>query len=186
MIYTKETASQPMIKLMECLHLDKLNVEEGRDREGCYYSFRDLGQSCYKRSLNEFVDTLIKRYKVATSPIALKFLKDCLETKDNEYNSFLGYREYEIVKVEVNKTCVPFGVLLRFKDNGEELHFLTTNLSYALGDYGELMKYVSICKRYYTAGGLKESDVDFIFGGVGHSTKRRMYCRDDEEILQGV
>ena len=176
MLITKETATKPIKDLMEYFKLKEVHTNEWRDRYGIVLVVEELGLECYKRDLKIAVEQIISQHKYATSNEALQLLKK-VEKRDNHYARFMNKREYEIVRVEMNKDiCVKFGVLLRFKDNGEERHFIETGLDYGLRDKEHLEKYLArYTTRYWTAGGIEDNKVDFIFNGVGFSTKYAGY-----------
>ena len=185
MLLTKETATKPIKDLMEYFKLKEVHTREWRDRYGIVLIIEELGLECYKRDLKVAVEHLISQYDYATSDEALKLLKK-VERSDNHYARFINKREYEIIKVEMNKDiCVKFGVLIRFKDNGEERHFIETGLDYALRDKEKLEKYIRKVPVYWTAGGIEDSKVDFIFNGVGFSTKYAGY-QARSEIYEGA
>lgn len=164
-------------KLKDYFKLNDITVEEWRDKYGKLISLKEVGLTCYKRDIDTEVPALIERHKFATSKLALTYLKQ-ISKIDNEHAEFLGLRKYEVVRVEMtNDAFLGFGVLIRFKDNGEKRRFLETGLVYALNSEERMKEYVERAKtaHYFTAGGLEVNDVDFLFKGVGHSSKKEMY-----------
>ena len=181
---TKENASKPLLKLMNHFKLEELEVKEWRDKYGKMVDITTVGLCCYKKNLDESVDRLINKYEFAKSKTALRMLKK-VEKLDNHYASYLGYREYEILEVNYIGDYVDLGVKIRFKDNGQTRNFIETGLSQGLRSKESLEDYIKWYRKvYFTAGGLKDSDVDFIFHGVGHSTKQEMYTYDSDRIIQ--
>ena len=181
---TKLNATKPLLKLMNRFNLEEMDCIEWRDKYGKLIDITTVGLCCYKRDLDESVDRLISKYEFAKSKDALKMLKK-IEKLDNHYASYLGYREYEIIKVNYIGDYVDLGVTIRFKDNGETRNVIETSLSQGLRSKESLEDYIKwYRKTYFTAGGLKDSDVDFLFHGVGHSSKQDLYTYDNDRIIQ--
>ena len=178
----KKNQELKLQELKEFFKLDKLTIEDWHDCYGNGVNIKEIGLSCYKRDLELSIQEIMDQYNFALSCVAEQMLQEVAK-KDNMYANYLSKREYEIVKVFMSKSCVRFGVTIRFKDNGETRHFIETGLDYALHDYEKMYEYVNRDVHYFTAGGLNDEDVDFIFHGVGHCTKKEMYCRDDNELF---
>ena len=180
----RENAKGALKELMDTFKLDEVTISHWRDKYGMMSSIDDFELCNYTRDkqFENLIKLFITQYQYATSKEALDLIKK-LEDKDNHYARFLGLREYEILKVQPQKSFIRYGVKIQFKDNGEERNFIETGLSYALKNKEELMRYIKEERTYFTAGGLQNKDVNFLFHGVGHSTKKDMYCFEPTEEL---
>lgn len=171
-------------KLQKSFELKTLTYEEWRDKYGIVSRVKELGWHCYKKTLESDVDALINdcKYALTCEKQALQLLNQLAE-RDNEHAKFLGFREYEIIKVNMLKDYIRFGVTIRFKDNGEQRYFIETSLSYGLTSAERLVDYVNRTRTYSVAGGL-DKEPDFIFHDYGFSSKSDMYSYKPESIFQ--
>ena len=177
-------------KIKKEFGLETVTLEEFKDKYGLMINIKELNSCNYKRVFEEHVERLVEEHQYAKSKHALKKLREIAKV-DNYHARFLSKREYKVVKVF---TCVePFlgyGVLIKFKDNGELRYMYESGLCYCL--CGRFEKehekntpwyYGRKNRSYFTAGGIKDKDVDFIFHGVGFSTKVDMYNRNGEKVI---
>jgi len=178
---TQKAIEKLLEKVKECFELEELHTHEYRDKYGALFYIEELRWHAYKKDLEKCINELISSYKFATSNLALTFL-NLIAEKDNHYANYLSLREYEIVRVRLLENNW-FGVEIRFKDNGEIRNFIETGLSSALLSGENMSRYYNSYSRYFTAGGLKDQDVDFIFHGVGFSTKSGLYSFGEEESV---
>lgn len=176
-------------KLKKAFNVEKLTIEEFKDKYGLMIFIKELGITCYKREFDSQVDRYIEEYQYANSKEALAKLK-AIERKDNHYAKFFGYREYRVVKAfTAVEPFMGFGALIEFKDNKERRYMYESTLTWHLSgrsknyDKGN-WHYGSSSGRYFTAGGLLDKEVDFIFNGVGFSSKKDMYSRTVEQVLE--
>lgn len=172
-----------MDQLKKCFNLKELTVEKWKDKYGMITYVKELGFEDYSRNFNESAIKLMESYRYATSDNALKYLKK-MAKKDNHYAHYLRKREYEVIKVYMAKSFVRYGVVIRFKDNGETRYVIETGLSTGLKSQENMEKYMSWYNTYFTAGGLRDKEVDFIFHGVGHSSTNDLYSVEETEIFQ--
>lgn len=174
-IITKENANAEELRLMETFKFDTLHIEPRRDAGGKYYHIKELKTCLYcltEKHLYECFNEIVDTYKNATSKKTLQQLRK-LAKKDNAHAEYLGLRQWK--PIEVKKLSDGFyGVIIEF-ENGERHNFVESSLSYYLKNEQKTKEYVNWNRRYFTAGGLEDNDVDFIFNGVGHSTKKELY-----------
>ena len=174
---------QAMIeKLKQHFNLPQLTMEEWKDKYGKIIYIKELGFETYKRDFNNAAEELIESEKFATSGKALECLKAMAE-RDNMFAKKIGKREYEVVNVFMSKSFVRFGVTIKFKDNGETRNVIESGLDSGLRNEKRMMEYLVWYHNYFTAGGLRDDEVDFIFHGVGHSSTNDMYSRTNEELF---
>lgn len=184
-IITKENAGVEELELMKCFNFNELHYSYHKDTGGRYVRIKELETDIWNCSNKEFLEELrriVKQYKFATSKKALDMLKISVD-RDNEHADYLNFRQYDIVEVKKLEDDW-YGVIIKFRDNGQLHNFIETGLSYALKEENKLAEYVNRKRRYFTAGGLEDKDVDFIFNGVGHSTTKHMYTFDNAECVE--
>lgn len=169
--------------------LETVTLVEFRDKYGKMINIKELDYANYKNGFNENIKYIIEEHKYATSKETLKKLRK-IALMDNHYAKFLGKREYKVIKVFTQVAGLfGFGALIEFKDNGERRYMFESGLSYCLSGHfekyhpGEEWDYGRSNRTYFTAGGLKDSEVDFIFHGVGFSSKSDMYSCEKQYAL---
>lgn len=163
------------------LNLPKLTVLESSDKYGKLVTIDELKLTVYKKDLELALDQFVESTKFAMSGDAFNSLCE-LSKRDNQYAEYLGMRKYEVLCVQLLHNNW-FGVTIRFLDNGEQRNVIETGLSYALHSEKNMRDYLNGGKHYFTAGGLKDDDVDFIFHGVGHSSRNELYSFDPGEMI---
>lgn len=169
--------------------LKTVTLEEFKDKYGKMLNIKELSYCNYKKGFNEDIKHIIEEHKYAMSEETLKKLREVAEV-DNEHSRFLCKREYEVIRVYTSVGCIfGFGALIKFKDNGELRYMFESGLCYYLGGHfeknhpGEDWAKERKNRTYFTAGGLKNSEVDFIFHGVGFSSKSDMYSCEKQYTL---
>lgn len=169
--------------LKKHFNLETVTIQKWHDKYGTIHCIKELGFDTYAKDFNEAAEKLIKAHIFATSEKALSMLK-VMQERDNMYGDYLQKREYDVVCVYMTKDFIRFGVTIKFRDNGEFRNVMESGLAYALTSEERLEDYVNHYPRYFTAGGLKDKEVDFLFHGVGHSSTSDMYSRTNEEIFE--
>lgn len=173
-------------KIKEEYGLKSVTLEEFKDKYGMMINIKELNSCNYKRDFNEHLKRIIEEHQYATSKDTLKKLRS-IATRDNMYARFLGKREYKVISVYTSVApYLGFGALIEFKDNGERRYVYETGLTYCLSGRFEKEQgkgtswwYGRKNRTYFTAGGLADKEADFIFHGVGFSSKNDMYsCRE--------
>ena len=155
--------------LKKHFNLETVTIQRWPDKYGTIHGIKELGFETYAKHFNEAAEELIAAHTFATSEKALSMLK-VMQESDNMYGNYLHKREYDIVCVYMTKDFIRFGVTIKFRDNGEIRNVIESNLAHALRSESNLIDYVTHYPRYFTAGGLRDKEVDFIFHGVGHSS----------------
>ena len=164
-------------------NLKTVTIQKWPDKYGTIHGIKELGFEVYAKDFNEAAEELIAAHTFATSEKALSMLK-VMQDKDNLFANYFHKREYDIVSVYMTKDFIRFGVTIKFRDNGEFRNVIETSLAHALRSEDNLIDYVNHYPRYFTAGGLRDREVDFLFHGVGHSSTSEMYSRTNEEIFE--
>jgi hypothetical protein len=125
-----------------------------------------------------FVDETYEMYNPLTVREAKDYALEQLKKRapqDNAIAEKLGFAPHEVLSVELITTDAG-GYLgwyyIRLKVGDEIISHLETGLYYDIKGkkFSEKVK-----ENYYTAGGLKDDEVDYIFNGVGFSTKSPIY-----------
>lgn len=168
--------------------LKTITLQEWRDKYGKMINIKELGYCNYKKGFNEDIKHIIEEHKYAMSEETLKKLRQIAKV-DNEHANFLCKRQYEVIRVYTSVNILGFGALIKFKDNGELRYMFESGLCYYLSGHfeknhpGEDWVKERKNRRYFTAGGLKDKEVDFIFHGVGFSSKSDMYSCEKQSVL---
>lgn len=166
--------------LKQKFNLPTITLLRGRDKYGELTTIKEFDLTAYTKDLDIAIEQLINSVDYALSDDALSTLKD-MSIRDNTFNEFLGYKKYTIERIHLLKNNW-FGVVIKF-DDGTTRNVVETGLSYALHNKKNMAQYVSGGKHYFTAGGLNDDEVDFIFHGVGHSSKSQLYEFDTDDII---
>ena len=167
-------------EIKEKFNLPTLTVQEGKDKYGKLVTIKELGFTVYKKDLELGLGELTSAHDYAMSENALASLREMCK-RDNHYAEFMGMRQYEVLRVRMLRNNW-YGVEIRFLDNGEIRNALETSLSWALHSEDNMKKYLQGGRHYFVAGGL-DKDADFIFHGVGHSSKSEMYSFEEDEVV---
>ena len=179
LIYNRQEDNYMTLQdIQQKFNLPSVTLLESKDKYGKLVTIKELNLTVYKKDLEIGLDQLASGYDFACSKKAMDYLRK-IASRDNHYARFMGMREYEPVRVELIGNGW-FGVVIRFKDNGELRNFLETGLSYALKSEENMKKYASSKRTYFVAGGL-DKNPDFLFHGVGHASNSEMYCFDEFE-----
>ena len=130
----------------------------------------------------EYVDAALVRYNpeiiAATKEAAISALR-ARETKDNEIAAQKGLKPYILLNVEFNdgtdeKSGGHIGwYYVTLAVDGKICSHIETGLNYAISD-GKVSENPTR-EDYFTAGALKESDVDYVFNNVGFSSTSDLY-----------
>lgn len=134
------------------------------------------------RVQNECVNAALVRYNpeiiAATKEAATTALR-AREAKDNEIAAQKGLKPYTLLNVEFNdgtdeKSSGHMGWYYVTLAVGGEIHsHIETGLNYAISD-GKVSENPTK-EDYFTAGALKETDVDYVFNNVGFSSTSDLY-----------
>lgn len=185
MTITRANATAKELQLLNTFKLDHITITESRDRYGKLWTIEELKTTTYKRDYDITLDQCIESYINAMDTATLEELKK-IQEQDNQHADFMNMRQYDIVKV-CKLSDGFYGLVLKFRDTGEIRNFVETGLSYAVKNKDNLKQYIErYHKNYWVAGGLDDEDADFIFHGVGHSTKKDLYTFGEDRMLQEV
>ena len=129
---------------------------------------------CVDGYLSQYNPEIVQATKEAALPVLLK-----REAKDNEIAAQRGLKPYTVLNVELNdgsneKAGGYIGwYYVTLAVDGKICSHLETGLNYdiANGRVSETPKRTD----YFTAGALKETDVDYIFNNVGFSSHSTLY-----------
>lgn len=130
----------------------------------------------------EYVNAALVRYNpeiiAATKEAAISALRK-RETKDNEIAAQKGLKPYTLLNVEFNdgtdeKSGGHMGwYYVTLAVDGKICSHIETGLNYAISD-GKVSENPTR-EDYFTAGALKETDVDYVFNNVGFSSTSDLY-----------
>lgn len=131
---------------------------------------------------NEYINSALVRYNPeiinATKEAAITALR-ARETKDNELAVQKGLKPYTLLNVEFNdgtdeKSSGHMGwYYVTLAVDGKICSHIETGLNYAISD-GKISE-MPTRENYFSAGALKESDVDYVFNNVGFSSTSDLY-----------
>jgi len=156
-----------------------------------YYIEFDNGERYYVGnsgpgvSFDEFVAREREQYNPETvretKEIALKALRDRAES-DNAFAQQLGLLPYEVISVELNSTEKNghmgwYYVVLKVGDN--IINHVDTGTFYDILN----RKLSDSAETYYAAGGLKDDEPDYVFHGVGFSSKSPLYKMSNDTVF---
>lgn len=104
-----------------------------------------------------------------------------LQPFDDALADKMGLQKYDILDVNFAKSGQFIGwFYVTLKVGDKIINHITTGLDYKIRQYLKENEEFSLeGKKYYTAGGLADSMVDFVFHGSGFSTKSKMYTVED-------
>jgi antirestriction protein ArdC len=132
--------------------------------------------------IDEFVNDALAYYNpdiIAESKVlaAAALLKR--EAADNAIAARLGLKPYKLLNVEMNDGSVNASgayigwYFVTLEVGGKIVNHLETGLNYDIAG-GKVSEHTK-AKKYYVAGGLKDSDADFVFNGVGFCSTKDSY-----------
>lgn len=101
-----------------------------------------------------------------------------MEKCDNSNARERGLSEYKIIDIDYGKNGTHLGwFYLTVSINGKERHICETNFDIAISRGIEgVVKYIEgLNGKFWCAGGLSESEVDFVFHGCGYSSTSNSY-----------
>lgn len=100
-----------------------------------------------------------------------------LQPFDDALAEKMGLQKYEILDVDFARSGMFIGwFYIKLKIGDAVVNHMTTGFDLKIRQYLKENKEFSLeGKKYYTAGGLADSMVDFVFHGSGFSTKSKMY-----------
>ena len=102
--------------------------------------------------------------------------------RKKEYPQFKDLKQYTILDVDFVRSGSRIGwfyLKIQVGDIDEVIKHTETHLSYTikrLAMEDNFKPNLISTHRYYTAGGLKENEVNYVMNSVGYSTIRRIYC----------
>ena len=139
---------------------------------------------CVNRTLVQYNPEIVKATKEAALPALLR-----REAKDNEIAAQKGLKPYTLLNVEFNdgadeKTGGYIGwYYVTLAVDGKICTHLETGLSHDIAD-GKVSD-THTRADYFTAGALKEADVDYVFNNVGFSSASGLYALPlREDVLE--
>ena len=130
---------------------------------------------------NELVNATLQRYNpeivAATKETALAALR-AREVKDNEIAAQKGLKPYTLLNVELHdgadsKSGYMGWYYVTLAVDGKIHSHLETGLAYDIA--GGKVSETPSKRSYYTAGALKEAEVDYVFNNVGFSSTSDLY-----------
>ena len=130
---------------------------------------------CVNRTLVQYNPEIVKATKEAALPALLQ-----REAKDNEIAAQKGLKPYTLLNVEFNegadeKTGGYIGwYYVTLAVDGKICTHLETGLNHDIAD-GKVSD-TPTRADYFTAGALKETDVDYVFNNVGFSSASTLYA----------
>ena len=130
---------------------------------------------------NELVNATLRRYNpeivAATKDVALAALR-AREVKDNEIAAQHGLKPYTLLNVELHdgadsKSGHMGWYFVTLAVDGKIHSHLETGLAFDIA--GGKVSETPSKRSYYTAGALKEAEVDYVFNNVGFSSTSDLY-----------
>ena len=132
--------------------------------------------------LNQHIIDIVEVFEIFAKRKAeiLEKIKS-LQPFDDALADKMGLQKYDVLDVNFAKSGQFIGwFYVTLKVGDKIINHMTTGLDYKIRQYLKENKEFSLeGKKYYTAGGLADSMVDFVFHGTGFSTKSKMYTLDD-------
>lgn len=135
-----------------------------------------VGNSGGGRKFEAMVDEYYDKYNPLTVAEKKSFALEKLRKRakfDNEIAERMRVSPYEVVSVELGAKGDYLGwyyVVLKIGDS--VFTHLESGLCY---DIDRMMFSGTVRQNYFTAGALKDSEVDYVFNGVGFSSKSILY-----------
>jgi hypothetical protein len=135
-----------------------------------------VGNSSSRKKFEQLVDETYSLYNPLTVHATKKYALGQLKLRaaqDNAIAEKMGVLSYEVVSVEMITTGSHLGWYYAVLEIGNEI---VSHLETGLFCDIQKQKFdESIGVRYYTAGAVKDEEVDYIFNGVGFSSKSTIY-----------
>lgn len=133
----------------------------------------EVRAECVNGMLARYNPEIVQVTKETALPALLR-----REAMDNEIAAQKGLKPYKILNVELNTVAEKNGCYLGWyyvtlAVDGKIRTHLETGLCHAIAD-GKVND-LPTRPDYFTAGALKESDVDYVFNNVGYSSKGDLY-----------
>lgn len=101
---------------------------------------------------------------------------EILRAADNKIAAEMNLKQYRIIDLDFAKSGNLIGWFYISLDvSGTVFNLVETGLNYEIREFLKKNREFSTSEKYYTAGGLHDSQVNFIFRGVGFSTIVKMY-----------
>ena len=130
---------------------------------------------------NECVNTYLLRYNPEIVAVAKGAALAALrqrEIKDNAIAAQMGLKPYTLLNVELNngadgKSGYMGWYFVTLAVDGKIRAHLETGLAHEIAN-GKVSE-IPTQRRYFTAGAIKEADVDFVFNNVGFSSASTLY-----------
>jgi hypothetical protein len=100
-----------------------------------------------------------------------------LQPFDDALAEKMGLQKYDILDVDFARSGMFIGwFYIKLKIGDAVVNHMTTGFDYGIRQYLRENREFSLKgKKYYTAGSIADSAVDFVFHGSGFSTKSKMY-----------
>lgn len=146
-------------------------------------SLLSIGNSSFGQDyLNKHIEDIIKTFEMFYERKAeiIEKIKS-LQPFDDALAEKMGLQKYEILDIDFARSGMFVGwFYIKLKIGAAVVNHMTTGLDYKIRQYLKENREFSLeGKKYYTAGGLADSMVDFVFHGSGFSTKSKMYTVED-------
>jgi len=131
----------------------------------------------FDRCVNELYELYNPDTVLDTKMTALNLLRE-RSALDNAIAEQMGLLPHEVLSVEINTaekngSLGRYYVVLKIGDNIVNHHDTVTNY-----DIQKRKLSMNVNEKYYTAGGLKDDEADYIFNGVGFSSTSPLYKMD--------
>lgn len=138
--------------------------------------------SAGQKYLNQHIVDMIEVFEMFIERKAeiLQKIKN-LQAFDDNLAEKMGLQKYDILNIDFVRSGEWIGwFYITLKIGDTIVHHTTTGFDLKIRQYLKENKEFSLeGKKYYTAGGLADSMVDFVFHGSGFSTKSKMYTLED-------
>ena len=138
--------------------------------------------SAGQKYLNQHIIDMIEMFEMFIERKAeiLQKIKN-LQPFDDALAEKMGLQKYEILDINFARSGMFIGwFYIKLKIGDAVVNHMTTGFDLKIRQYLKENKEFSLeGKKYYTAGGLADSMVDFVFHGSGFSTKSKMYTVED-------
>lgn len=137
-----------------------------------------IGNSCSgQKALQDYFETGMQIYERFAEVKAdlLQKLKD-LQAADDKMADTMGFNRYEILDVDYYKAGLLIGwFYVKINVNGRVFCHHETGLDGRIRNFIENREFPKPHENYYTAGGLHDSQVDYVFHGTGFCSKNHFY-----------
>ena len=137
-----------------------------------------VGNSCFgQEALQDFLDCVVTTYETfqKIKHSILDKLRD-YKPLDDALADKIGANHYKVIDVDFCKKGDFIGWFYVTLDiNGRKINHLDTRINQDIKDFIKGCSFSPQHRDYYTAGGLDDSDVDYVFHSVGFSSTKEMY-----------